>query len=482
MAPGLTWQDSADAQVRIALDDWRGPFHLARSHVLYFMLASGLRHLLRADPAWCGNVVSVLAGALTLANLAAVLSLLLRRRVAVIAAAALLACSHTLWRFSTMTETYSLVGALLSGQLLLLAAFDRSRRGWLLPLVGLLNGLAASNHNLALLTLGCYAVAGVITFPRWRRGYQRYVLLGAVAWMVGYAPMWALIVSDLGAGAALPDVISSLLVGRNAEQVFNIGFGIGDAVRLAALFAMNFPTPLLFAALWGWSGLGGRCDPSLRRTFVLLGAVHFLFVARYDIVDQFSFFVPTYVILAVFLGGGIDLLLDKCRPERRRVLTVCVLVMSMLSPVVYAVLPSVARRLPGSLVPIPKRAVPYRDPYRWFLVPWHAGYTGARRFGSEALDLLPPDAFVITDSTLRGPLLYLQNAEGLRKDVRIGEGRWQPFLAPHRPKPDEMRQLVRQGRLFSLAAEASHMGGNKWIATEYRFEPAGPIYRVVPRE
>ena len=70
----------------------------------------------------------------------------------------------------------------------------------------------------------------------------------------------------------------------------------------------------------------------------------------------------------------------------------------------------------------------------------------------------------------------------LRQDVRIGEARWQPFHERFQPNPDELRQMVRERRLFSLAGEARYMGGNKWIPTEFRFQPVGPIYQVVPRE
>jgi len=482
MAPGEVWQDSGDAQVRVALDDWRGSFHLARSHALFFILASGLRHGCNADPAWSGNLLSVITGALTVANLAALLSLLLRRWVGVLAATTMLALSHTLWQFSTMTETYALVSALLSAQILLLTIFDRTRRGWLICMVGLLNGLAASNHNLALLTLGCYVVVALITFAKWRRLYWRHVLIAALLWLIGYAPMLALILADRRAGVGFGALVSSLLVGGHAHRVFNVSFGIGDALRLAAMFVLNFPTPLLLAAFLGWSGLSGRCGRRLRLTFTLLLGAHFLFAARYNITDQFSFLVPSYVILTVFLGGGIDWLLHRCRADRRRALTVIVVLAACLSPIVYGILPALARRLPAAAVPVPQRPVPYRDPYKWFLQPWRANYDGAHRFAVEALQLLPPNAFVLTDTTLRGPLLYLQNTAGLRQDVRIGEARWQPFHEPFQPNPDELRQMVRERRLFSLAGEARYMGGNKWIPTEFRFQPVGPIYQVVPRQ
>lgn len=482
MAPGEVWQDSGEAQVRAALDDWRGPFNLARAHVLFFILASGVRDAFNADPAWSANLVSVLAGAVTVANLAALLSLLLRRRVAVLAAAAMLALSHTLWQFSTAAEVNALIGALLSAQLLALAVFDRTRRGWLIWMVGLLNGLAASNHNLALLTLGCYAVVGMVTFAQWRRLYGRDLFIAAVLWVVGYAPMLALIVGDLRAGVGAAPLISSLLVGGYAHRVFNVSFGIGDALRLAAMFGLNFPTPLLLAVPAALAGLRGRCSHRLHLTYVLLLGVHFLFVARYNVPDQYSFLIPTCVILTVFLGGGIDWLLERCRADRRRPLSVILVLAACLSPIVYAALPPLARRLPDSTLPLPTRKIPYRDPYKWFLQPWRTNYDGAHRFAVEALGVLPPDAFVLTDTTLRSPLLYLQNVAGLRHDVRIGEALWQPFHDRWQPDPDEMRQMVRQGRLFSLAGQAKHMGANKWIPTEFRFQPVGPIYQVVPRE
>ena len=97
------------------------------------------------------------------------------------------------------------------------------------------------------------------------------------------------------------------------------------------------------------------------------------------------------------------------------------------------------------------------------------------------LAILPPDAFVLTDTTLRGPILFLQNHEGLRHDVRVGEALLQPFHERWQPNPDEFRQMVREGRLFSLVGDGEYLCANRWIGDEFRFRPVGPIFQVVQR-
>jgi len=481
MAPGLVWQDSGDAQVRVALDDWRGPFDLARSHTLYFMLASGIRHGFGTDPAWAANLVSVIGGAITVANLAALLFLVLRNRVAVLATVIMMALSHTLWQFSTMAETYSLVAAFLTGELLALVAFSRTRHGRWIQLLGLLNGFAAANHNLALISTVCFVGVAAITIPQWQARYRRDVLIAGLLWLIGFAPMLAMMIGDLRSGSDIFTVFHSLLVGRNAEQVFNTSFGLGDLARFAGMIALNFPTPLILFALLGWAGLRGRIDPRVRLTFVLLLAAHVVFVVRYNIVDQFSFMIPTCVMLAVFAGAGIDRALDRLADRRSRIVSALVVLLALPAPAFYAALPVILRRLPPERVPIPLHPIPYRDPYEWFLHPWHAGYVGAECFATEALAVFPPDALALSDTTMRSPILYLQNHKGMRRDVRIGFGTMQPFLEFKKIVGDDLRPFIEQGRLYSLAGDARNMGGNRWIAVEYQLVPAGPVFKIVPR-
>ncbi|UCG32048.1 MAG: DUF2723 domain-containing protein [Phycisphaerales bacterium] len=480
MAPGLLWQDSADVQIAVALDDWRGPYDLARTHVVHLALASAIRHAFDANPAWAANFVSVLAGALTVANLVAVLVLILRRSAAVLAAGTALALSHTLWQFSTAAEVNCMVAAFLSAELLILAIFDRVRRGWLLWMVGLVNGLGAANHNLALLTLTCYVALALLSIRKWLRPYGRDVLIAAVLWLVGYIPMLVLVIMELRLGLALRQVVASALVGSYADAVFNVRVTPTDAIKIVGLLGLNFPTPLIFAAVVGWPGLGHRCGHHYRIVLALLFVTHFLFAARYNVPDQYSFMIPAYWLLGVFLGAGIDVLLERSPAGRRLALSVLVLALAVPAPIVYAVLPSLARRLPASVIPVSTRPVPYRDPYKWFLQPWRPGYDGPERFAREALAVLPPDAFVLTDTTLRGPILFLQNHEGLRHDVRVGEALLQPFHDRWQPNPDAFRQLVREGRLFSLVGDGKYLCANRWIGDEFRFRPVGPIYQVVP--
>ena len=479
MAPGPLWQDSADVQIAVALDDWRGPYDLARTHVVHLAVASAIRHAFDANPAWAANFGSVLAGALAVANLVALLALMLRRWVAVVAAGTALALSHTLWQFSTMAEVNCLVAAFLSAELLVLAIFDRLRRGWLLWIVGLINGLGAANHNLALLTLACYVFLALLSIRKWLRPYGRDVLVAVALWLIGYIPMLVLIIMELRLGLALRQVVASALVGTYADSVFNLHVRPNDVIKIAGMLALNFPTPLVLAALFGWSGLRHRCGHYYRIVLALLLVAHFLFATRYNVPDQYSFMIPVYWLLSVFLGAGIDLLLERS-PARRPAFSLLALALAVPAPIVYAVLPSLARRLPASVIPTSTRPVPYRDPYKWFLQPWRAGYDGPERFAREALAVLPPDAFVLTDTTLRGPILFLQNHEGLRHDVRIGEALLQPFHERWQPNPGEFRQMVREGRLFSLVGDGRYLCANRWIGDEVRFRPAGPIYQVVP--
>ena len=89
------------------------------------------------------------------------------------------------------------------------------------------------------------------------------------------------------------------------------------------------------------------------------------------------------------------------------------------------------------LNPLGVRELPGREPNRFFLWPPKQDEWGARDFGESALKGLPQAAVLIADHTPLEPLLYLQEVEGLRPDVRLikiepGDD-LTPILAKHTP-------------------------------------------------
>ena len=78
VAPGVLWQDSGMAQIRVVQHDYVGRLGLALAHPLYYLIAQGFQWLPFRESAFKTNLVSTTFATLTVANLYLFLSLLLR--------------------------------------------------------------------------------------------------------------------------------------------------------------------------------------------------------------------------------------------------------------------------------------------------------------------------------------------------------------------------------------------------------------------
>ncbi len=473
MAPGVLWGDSGDAQIRVLVGALTDSRDLARAHAPYYAVAVTLHRLTGADAAWVANLVTALAGALTVANFAWLLTHFVRARVSVIAGTALLALSHTLWQLSTGAEVVTFSTMCLSFELAAVVRYLAARKPCWLVLAALANGIGWSTHNLAMLTWPAYVALMVM---QWRRRPPARVLAAAgTAWLIGVLPLIVLIAMEYSQSGSVSDTVRSLLVGRYSRQVFNVELGLGTAARAMAYVAMNFPTPLVLLAPWGWLRLRRL---ALRETWWFLtvaGGMYGLFALRYRVPDQYTFFVHAYLFLVLFAAAGVEGLLDRW-PSRR--IVTAVLILSALGPAAYAVAPPIARAIPATRAFLPAREIPHRESYSWFLRPWRTGYRGAERYAREVFAALPTDAVLLTDEMMRPPLIYLQRRDRIRPDVTIPE----PRYVSHGQWPVTLSEaagasLMEVGRLFCGSAMRTSLPG--WLADgPYALEPLGPVYRV----
>lgn len=474
-APGLLWGDSGDAQIRVLLGQFRDGSGLARSHPTYYAVAWGLHRALHVDAARAANLVSALAGAITVANFAWLAACFVRRRLALACAVALLMLSHTLWQLSAVAEVMTFSTMCLSFELICVVCFARTGRLRWLILVGLANGIGCSTHNLALLTWPAYVV---LAARRWNTIPAPRVwslLATAVAWLVGCVPLLLLAVAEYREASGLTETARSVLVGRHAQDVFNTTISANLVLRLVAYVGLNFPTPLILLAVPGWWRLRRAGSSGLWLFFTVAAATFLVFAARYSVPDQYTFLVHSYVFAALFAAVGLDWWL-----ERRESLPVRVVVvlLSVIGPVVYAAAPSLAARFAGGSRPVALRYLPYRDPYQWFLTPWRAGYDGAERYAREVFALLPPEAVLFIDSTPRRPLEYLQQRDALRRDVRLVNPYYpQPWQDRPRIRSHNARPHIERGLVYSASDRAEHVPA--WAAKAgYRYVPVGCLFRV----
>lgn len=467
MAPGMLWGDSGDAQIRVLTGTLTDARELARAHAPYYAVAIGLHRLTGADAAWAANLVAALAGAVTVANFAWLLTHFVRRLVTLVAGTAMLLLSHTLWQLSTGAEVVTFSTMCLSFETGAIVTFLAGRRPIWLVLAGLANGIGWSTHNLAMLMWPAYAVLIVL---EWRRRPPARVLAAAgAAWLIGVLPLIVLTAMECLRSGSVSDAVRSLLVGRYSRQVFNVELGLGTAARAMACVAMNFPTPLILLAPWGWWRLRRLQRRETWWFLTVAGGIYGLFAVRYRVPDQYTFFVHAYLFLVLFVAVGVESLADRGPSQR---LVIAILVLSVLGPPAYAATPPIARAIPAARVLLPAREIPYREPYCWFLRPWRIDYRGAERYAREVFAVLPADAVLLADEMLRPPLIYLHRRDRIRPDVSIPESRYQSEGQPPLEVDERVAaRLIESGRLYAASDAPSSLP--QWLREgPYVFETA----------
>ncbi|MFO0837317.1 MAG: hypothetical protein U1D55_02230 [Phycisphaerae bacterium] len=474
-APGVLWGDSGEAHVRVQLEQWTDAREIARTHLPYYATAIGL-HRLGVDAAYAANLVAALAGIATVANFACLLARFVYCPTTLICGTALLALSHTLWQLSSGAEVVTFSTMCLTAELLAFVTFAQTGRPGPLIFAALLNGLGWTTHNFALLMWPAYAVFGVRNARRVSLAPGHVAAIFA-AWLAGVAPLIVLFVTEFGRLGTLAAAVRSLLVGGYAGEVLNASVSMKSMARVAAYVALNFPTPMILLTPVGWWRLRERPTRELWIFLTLAGLTYFAFAARYNVPDAYTFLTPSYIFLVLFAAIGIRALLARMSPLWLRV---ALLLLAVPAPLLYLLTPAIVRGTPALAAALPDRSLPYRDPAEWFLTPWRGGYDGAERFAHEVFGALPPDAWLIIDSTARRPLDYLQLRDHLREDVTlVTENHRRPGQTPIVLDEASARPLIESGRLFSMADAPPYAPA--WLVGECRFAPAGHVFRVRPR-
>ncbi len=476
-APGPVWQDSGVIQYRVLMNDIEGPFGLALSHPLYYLIAIGAKYALFmfGEPAYRVNLTTAVIAALAVANLFLLIRLWTGRVFAGIVAAGSLALSHTFWRHAAIPETYCLTVALLLAELIVLLQYAKSGRVRYLYLLAFLSGLSVANHMLGSIALVCYLVlVGVLLAKKAVR--VRDVVIGAILWVVGAFPLEYLFVRELIESGDLGATLASAAFGDSWQgAVLNASIS-GRIVKENVLWILlNFPTLNLILAFVG-GAVVCRLAPVrwFGRIVMALLVLYLLFAFRYTVVDRYAFFIPFYTMVAVLIGLGTHVVVEK-----KRCLILCgiILVLIPVTVPVYIAAPGVARRME---VAQRQRVVPYRDDYEYLLQPWKTGYRGARRFAYEALSTVEPNGVLYADSTTAPPLLYIQEVEGMRPDVSLVAHIAETYKLPQFAS-DTITDLVATRAVYVVSPVEGYCPDYLLRNDEFDFLDEGVIWRIVPQ-
>lgn len=415
---GVQWQDSGTHTLRVLEGELLNPRGLALTHPLHYWASRAAIAPVWMEPAFAITLVSSFFGAITVANVFACARTLTRSASAAAFAAVSLGFAHTFWKLSTIVEAYTLTTALLSAECWCLAALGRSRRSSPVIAMALLNGLGLANHNAALLTTPIVAV--VVGFSTRRRpNGGRTCLAAVVAWVAGSLPYSGLVAREMIRSGDVAATLQSALFGSAwTEQVLAIAPGSRQLVITACFLALNFPNLLLPLSVRGvaWANRG-RISPLVRRALFASLAVHFLFALRYPVVDQHTFFLPSYLLLSVFGGVGLASAAAGSSDRRRSRWPGVAWALLLLTPVWYTAAPAAARR--AHVLRGVERHKPYRDDYVTFFSPWSVADDSADRMSRHALSLAGADGLIVVEDPMAEAPVRYRVARSGAKGVEI---------------------------------------------------------------
>ena len=358
------------------------------------------------------NLMDAVLGALAVALLYLVSARITHNRVASVLAALTLAFSYTFWDQTTEADVFTLHACFILAIVLLFVRWRQEGRERDLYLAWLIAGISLGNHALMALMLPAFAALMVME-RGWRYWWPKRAWLCAGALATGamvylYIPLRA--IANPPPAANVPHTLRQFWELASAPGYHKYMFNLSAAqvaLRAAGLARQIVRElgPLGAAAAALGIGVLARGDRKLAAALILMMGADILYALNYDIFDIYAYFVPTYLILAIFLAVGITRLLawgergiawlqrgvEDVLTHPRRIAMVAI-VLTYLPVWVFA----------ANLKPV--------DASQDY---------AAEDFARNAFDVVEPGSVVIGDWWSIAPLGYLKYVEGLRPDVTL---------------------------------------------------------------
>ena len=429
---GAQWQDSGAYILSVTTGELKNPLGLALTHPLHYGLGRlSLQLLSFAEPSAAITWVSSLAAALTVANVYGAARCLTGNGRAALFAAASLGVAHTFWRLATVAEVYPVSAALLAGECWCLIAFLRGGgRGAMWGML-LLNGLGVANHLQGGLTTPVLLVVTLLAV-RGGRITLGQITIGAVLWFVGTLPYSGLVLRELLTTGDWSGTIRSALFGNRGMfqgSVLAVSIPVKYTAITIGFMLLSFPNLFLPSAIFGLLKRQALQVPTAVNRALIAGLViHALFVLRYNVIDQYTFMLPTYVFLSLFAAmGAAAFAANRSEPRGRkpgRAVGGLAVLLLIATPGLYALAPLVTRHLGVLERAGLARHKPYRDDDVYLFVPWACAEGSAERMSREAVSLAGADGLIlVADPMGRDAVRYCVIRDG-RTGIDV-----KPFLA-----------------------------------------------------
>lgn len=441
----------------------------------YMMLAHLFTYLPVGDVAYRVNLASAAFGTVAVI-LVYLLGMKLTGRVLAAAGGALaFGVSRTFWSQALIAEVYTLHLAFMALVLLVLLVWRERRKDRYLLLAAFLGGLAMTNH----MTSGLLIPAGltfVLLVDRSKLLQARILLGGLGLFLVGLIPYAYL---PLRAQARLPEVVEdtstfegfwTMVSGemfRGAMLVFGPAELTGRLGMYLGYLSEQFPLILLVVGGFGAAYLLVR-DLAAGAMLGVVFAGSLVYGLEYDIGDIYVYFLPTYLMLGLWISTGIAAITEAIRSAASRTSHRWWHALSRLD------LRSVDRGTFWSVLPgLTLLAVALAGAAQTY---GEVDRSQDDR-GSEMIQAVSkevePGATVVHR---RSPLLYMDQVEHRRQDVVLWD-----FLAPHTDAElAEANEALSEGQVYFLSPEADVV--EQFEEQGYKLVPVEgkTLYRAVP--
>jgi hypothetical protein len=314
--------DSAMLQMQVAVLGITHP----TGYPTYLMLTHLFTYLPFGDVAYRVNLGSAVYGALAVAVVYWAGYLLSRRAVAAAVGALAFGFGGTLWSQAVITEVYTLNALVVALTLAVLLLWRARGRDRYLLLAAFLCGIALTTHTTSGLLLPASLL--FVALVDWRKLLDLgLVLKGVGGFLLGLTPYLYLPVRswmDPPFEANNPSNFERfwyVVSGGNLRRSF-LAFGPAELPDRVGFYWDH----LLGNFNWGLlaAGIAGLAAMLLwdRAAAALTGFLYFgwLFYAlENDIPDIEIYFIPTYLVLSLWISGGLGVLLEEVEPGFARV-------------------------------------------------------------------------------------------------------------------------------------------------------------------
>lgn len=404
LAPGVTWANNgADSGDLITAAATLGVAH-PTGYPTYLLLVRLFQYIPVGDLAFRANLCSAVLALLTVAGVYGLTRSLLNEpgwtaRYAASFAALGLGLSAVFWSQAVVAEVYTLntlfvvLLLLFTLQALADSSIDRQHRA------GLVAGLALGNHVTIMLPIAVWLLTTSSADPwriRLRLVARRllWVVTGSLIYL--YLPLRAVTHPPVNWGHPVDWAGFWWVVA--GQPYHGLAFGVVPAfwtTRLAAwatLLVQQFGWVGVALGFYGCLYAPAHCRPLVWRMAVIAGG-YSIFALTYDTADSYAYLIPVYMIFAIWVGLGVQLLLSYGTRWRR---TSALLLAGGLGLALFWSTPATLRQVDASQ---DRRAIMYAQ---------------------RVLDTVPEGALVTTQEDRDTfPLWYYHYALGQRPDIAV---------------------------------------------------------------